>query len=74
MTEFRRCMSEPGIRDKILADTRAGNALGLTSTPTLYINGRKIVGTLTDLDRYEHAVLIERHLATDDDDKKTLSG
>jgi protein-disulfide isomerase/uncharacterized membrane protein len=74
MSEFRRCMSDPAIRDLILADTRAGNALGLTSTPTLYINGRKVVGTLTDVDRYEHAVLIEHRLATEKTEKVAGAG
>jgi len=59
---FRACMADPTVRDAVMADSRAGNKLGLTSTPTLYINGRKVVGTLTDLDRYEHAVLIEYQL------------
>jgi len=62
MEKFRACMSEHAGRDAILADTREGNRLKITSTPTLFINGRKVVGTLADLDRYDYAVLIEARL------------
>jgi protein-disulfide isomerase len=56
-------MTEHTTRPKIIADAQAGERLDLRSTPTLFINGRKVVGTLPDLDRYEHAVLIEARLA-----------
>ena len=61
--EFRRCMTEHATRSAVVADVQAGVRLDLQSTPTLFINGRKVVGTLPDLDRYEHAVLIEARLA-----------
>jgi predicted DsbA family dithiol-disulfide isomerase len=61
--EFRRCMTEHATRSTVVADAQAGARLDLRSTPTLFINGRKVVGTLPDLDRYEHAVLIEARLA-----------
>jgi protein-disulfide isomerase/uncharacterized membrane protein len=59
---FRRCMEEHATRDAVLADSRAGNRLDLRSTPTLFINGRRVEGTLEDLDRYEHAAMIEARL------------
>jgi protein-disulfide isomerase len=62
MNTFRACMSEHSGRDAILTDTREGNRLKVTSTPTLFINGRQVVGTLADLDRYDYAVLIESRL------------
>jgi protein-disulfide isomerase/uncharacterized membrane protein len=60
--EFRSCMDEHAARDDISADARDGKRLDIRSTPTLFINGRKVTGTLPDLDRYEHAVLIEDRL------------
>jgi protein-disulfide isomerase len=60
--EFRRCMDEHAPRADIMADAHEGKRLDIRSTPTLFINGRKVVGTLPDLDRYEHAVLIESRL------------
>jgi predicted DsbA family dithiol-disulfide isomerase len=61
--EFRGCMSGHSTRAAVMADTHAGTRLELRSTPTLFINGRRVVGTLPDLDRYEHAILIESRLA-----------
>jgi protein-disulfide isomerase/uncharacterized membrane protein len=64
--EFSRCMNEHTTRAAVIADAQTGVRLDLQSTPTLFINGRKVVGTLPDLDRYEHAVLIEARLRAGD--------
>jgi protein-disulfide isomerase/uncharacterized membrane protein len=60
---FRACMDSRDTLPGIIADTRAGNALKLTSTPTLFINGRRIMGTLDGPARYDFAVLVEQNLA-----------
>jgi uncharacterized membrane protein/protein-disulfide isomerase len=56
---FRRCMDEHETLDGIVADARSGEALDLSSTPTLFLNGRRIVGTFDDAADYERAILIE---------------
>jgi protein-disulfide isomerase len=56
-------MTEHSARDDVSADARDGKRLDIRSTPTLFINGRKVTGTLPDLDRYQHAVLIESRLS-----------
>ena len=66
MPSFRECMDDHRTRNAVLADTRVGNRLDITSTPTLFINGRKVVGALPDIDKYETAILIESRLARDE--------
>ena len=56
---FRRCMKSRQGLDRVVADTRAGSALHVTSTPTLLINGRKVVGSLSRPQAYDVAVMIE---------------
>ena len=63
MEKFRVCMTEHAGRNAILADTRDGNRLRITSTPTLFVNGRKVVGTFEDLRHYLYAVVLESELA-----------
>ncbi len=58
---FRRCMEQRDGLSRVVADTRAGSALHVTSTPTLLINGRKVVGSLSRPQAYDVAVLIETH-------------
>lgn len=60
---FRACMESRETLPKIIADTRAGNALRITSTPTLFINGRRVRGTFDGPARYDFAVLVEKNLA-----------
>lgn len=62
-TAFRTCMEEHTTLPRVVADARSGEALGLTSTPTLFLNGRRIVGTFDSVAAYERAVLIEAALA-----------
>lgn len=46
MDEFATCMEHGARMDKIQSDLRAGASVGVRSTPTLVINGRKIAQTL----------------------------
>jgi protein-disulfide isomerase/uncharacterized membrane protein len=63
---FRACMVSRETVPKILADTRAGRELDLTSTPTLFFNGRRVKGTLADAAKYDLAVMIESRIAAGD--------
>ncbi len=70
MEDFRHCMESQTELPGIIADARVGQALELSSTPTLFINGRRILGTLDDVASYELAIMIEARLASGE----TLSG
>ena len=43
---FTACLGSDTPRARVTADTRAGAALGVESTPTLFLNGRRIAGAL----------------------------
>jgi protein-disulfide isomerase/uncharacterized membrane protein len=57
--EFERCLSSPAAAAKVAADVAAGAKAGVQSTPTFFINGRRIPGTLSP-ERFEYAMAIER--------------
>ena len=42
--KFRTCMADPAVVKQIEQTEAEGHALNITATPTIYINGRKIVG------------------------------
>jgi len=63
LERFRACLAGRETLPKIVADTRSGQALDLTSTPTLFINGRRVKGTLADAGKYDLAVMIEARMA-----------
>lgn len=44
MDTFSKCMKSPATLDKVKADARKGKAAGVSGTPALFINGRKLVG------------------------------
>ncbi|MEE8287422.1 MAG: vitamin K epoxide reductase family protein [Gammaproteobacteria bacterium] len=44
--EFNQCLKNPKTWDAIRGDIAVANDVGVTVTPTLYINGRPIVGAL----------------------------
>jgi protein-disulfide isomerase/uncharacterized membrane protein len=73
---FRACMASRETVPKILADTRAGRELDITSTPTLFFNGRRVKGTLADAAKYDLAVMIEARIAAGDQltDTPEISG
>ena len=42
--KFDQCLDSGKFAEMIAADVKAGNDLGVQSTPTMYINGRPVVG------------------------------
>ena len=65
MKKFQTCLDSDQARKVVQSDTRLGEKLQITSTPTLYFNGRKIVGGFDKDVDYDYAVLIESGLARD---------
>ena len=63
---FGSCMKGRQTLSQIVADSEAGAGLHLTSTPTLFINGRKVRGAFEQATDYDYAVLIETKLAATD--------
>ncbi|MCC6766505.1 MAG: thioredoxin domain-containing protein [Deltaproteobacteria bacterium] len=57
--QFTACLDDPAARSRVLADANAGGRLGVKSTPTLVINGRKVEGAL-ERSRYEYVIALER--------------
>ncbi len=41
---FNNCLDSDRYRDEVLKDLADGSSLGVTGTPTFFINGRMIVG------------------------------
>jgi protein-disulfide isomerase len=64
---FDECMRTRATLGKIAADSREGKRLEVTSTPTLFINGRRIRGTFDSPEKYELAVAMELRLAAGDE-------
>jgi protein-disulfide isomerase/uncharacterized membrane protein len=58
MTRFRTCLDAPETLDLVRDDVRAGSALGIQSTPTIFINGRRIQGAL-ERHYYDYAITLE---------------
>ena len=52
---FRRDLADARYEDVVQADFREGQDLGVSGTPTFYINGRVIVG-LQPLETFERAI------------------
>lgn len=61
--DFRTCMDSHRSLPDITTDCRQGGSLGITSTPTLFINGRRIKGTFDGPWGYDLAVIVETHLS-----------
>jgi protein-disulfide isomerase len=59
---FRTCLDDPATRARIGDDVRAGIAAGVESTPTLFVNGRRIDGALERM-YYDYALVLEREHA-----------
>jgi len=57
--ELQRCLDDHRTLPLVLADARAGARLKITSTPTVFVGGRRIKGALEELGKYEMAVLVE---------------
>jgi protein-disulfide isomerase len=58
--EFERCLTSPAAAAAVAEDVAAGAAAGVTSTPTFFINGRRVAGSLQDADQYGYSFAIER--------------
>lgn len=46
LAQFEACLASPEARSQVEEDTRLGARVGVNSTPTLFINGRRIRGAL----------------------------
>jgi len=57
--EFERCLASPAAAAKVAADVAAGAAAGVESTPTFFINGRRVPGSLRP-EHFSYALAIER--------------
>jgi protein-disulfide isomerase/uncharacterized membrane protein len=57
---FRTCLDDPATKDRVVADVDAGARAGVSSTPTLFINGRAVEGAL-DRRYYDYALILEQH-------------
>ena len=60
--KFIDCLGSDASRRAVEADVQEGERLGVSSTPTFFINGRKVSGAL-DPDMFSHAIRIERDKA-----------
>ncbi len=56
---FLACLESDAARRAVEQDVRAGDQLAITSTPTFFLNGRTLRGTL-DSDMFEYAVVLEQ--------------
>ncbi len=59
LATFRSCLDDPATRVRVADDVRAGIAAGIESTPTLFINGRRIDGAL-ERPYYDYALVLEQ--------------
>jgi len=57
---FRVCLDDPATLARVGEDVAAASRVGVTSTPTIFFNGRTIEGAL-DRNYYDYAFIIERH-------------
>ena len=56
---MQRCLDDHATLPSVLADARAGARLNITSTPTVFVGGRRISGVLDSVGKYEMSVLID---------------
>jgi protein-disulfide isomerase len=42
LPQFKRDLSSQAVKDKVASDAQSGNAVGVSSTPTFYLNGQKL--------------------------------
>jgi len=58
-SKFLACLESDRPRQRIEQDVRDGTRLGVTSTPTFFLNGRTVTGAL-EPEKLEHAIRLER--------------
>jgi protein-disulfide isomerase/uncharacterized membrane protein len=58
-SKFLACLDSDRPRRRIEADVREAARLGITSTPTFFLNGRTVAGAL-EPEKLEHAIRLER--------------
>jgi protein-disulfide isomerase len=58
---FRTCLDDPATRARIGEDVEAGTLAGVSSTPTIFFNGRAIEGALEHGVYYDYALILEKH-------------
>jgi len=56
---FRTCLDAPETLERVRADIAAGSSLDIVSTPTLFVNGRRLDGAL-ERPYYDFAITIEK--------------
>jgi protein-disulfide isomerase len=61
---FRGCLDDPATMDRVRRDVELGAGLGVASTPTIFINGRRVDGAL-ERHYYDYAITLETHPAPD---------
>lgn len=57
--QFQSCLDQHKTLPRVLEDCRAGAKLEITSTPTTFVQGRRVKGTFDSGDKYDIAVAIE---------------
>ena len=62
MNAFRACLDDPATRARVGEDVQAGTRVGVSSTPTMFINGRTIEGAMSRA-HYDYALILEGHPA-----------
>lgn len=55
LDSFTRCLASEEVAARLRADFEAGLSYGVNSTPALFINGRRVLGT--DIEYLRHAIL-----------------
>ena len=55
LTIFSRCFDAATHRDKVMSDMQEGRGYGVSATPTVFINGRMVMGAAS-LETYEQIV------------------
>lgn len=59
---FEQCIASDATREAVARDVAEGTRLEIKSTPTLFVNGRTVVGALEE-ENLEHVIRIERDIA-----------
>ncbi|MDG2307964.1 MAG: thioredoxin domain-containing protein [Candidatus Binatia bacterium] len=60
MAAYDKCVASPDAMASVKKDVRDGLDAGVESTPTLFINGRRIKGGFSRPEQYRYALAIER--------------